>query len=111
MHVRNVQQFSLTITIIVLTVEVVAHCHRKVMMNENRMTRFAVRCRGTIIGYVDSYYSIELEHDQLLGTASKAAGEGGFCCLDVWKQKDGVPCEQLSATVVEPFWKKSDGSE
>jgi len=77
-------------------------------MKANRKTRFAARCRGTIIGYVDSYNSIELEHEQLLSTASRTAGKGGFCCLEVWRQKDGKACEKLSVTPVEQFWDKEE---
>ncbi len=74
-------------------------------MKANRKTRFEVRCRGTIIGYVDSYASIELEHEQLLHTASRAASGGGFCCMEVWNKKEGA-CKKLSVTPVSQFWEK-----
>ena len=74
-------------------------------MVANRKTRFAVRCKGTIIGHVDSYNSIELEHEALLHTASKAAGEGGFDCMNKWNNQNGVACEELTVTEVKKFGK------
>ena len=72
-------------------------------MLSDRKTRFEVRCRGVVIGFIDSYYSIEQEHGELLHTASKGAGSAGFDCMNKLNQQRGVPCEELTVREVKKF--------
>lgn len=70
-------------------------------MKKPRQTTFMVKCGGEVIAHVDSYYSIELEHGQLLHNASKAADKLGYVCYDKLKQQQGVPCEMLTVEALD----------
>jgi len=65
-------------------------------MKKPRQTTFAVKCNGEVIAHVDSYYSIELEHGELLYNASRAAAKAGYDCFDKLRQRRGVACEMLT---------------
>lgn len=65
-------------------------------MEKSRQTTFAVRCHGNVIAHLSSYYSIELEHSELLHNASRAADALGFDCYEKLRSQRGYPCEMLT---------------
>lgn len=75
--------------------------HREQNPKKSRQTTFQVMCKGHVIAQIDSYYSIELEHGELLHNASRAAANLGFGCLDVLENQRGVACEQLTVKALD----------
>lgn len=70
-------------------------------MKKTRMTTFVVKCGGDVITHVNSYYSIELEHEQLLHNASRAASKLGFDCYERLQHQSGVPCDRLTVEALD----------
>lgn len=70
-------------------------------MERTRMTTFVVKCGEDVITHVNSYYSLELEPEQLLHNAAKAAQRLGFDCYEKLQHQHGVPCSMLSIEVLD----------
>jgi len=75
-----------------------------------RQTTYEVRCKGYVIAHIDSYYSIELEHGELLYNASKKVAGFGYNCFNVLENQHGVACEKLTVTAPKrqdvPWYKR-----
>jgi len=65
-------------------------------VKKSRQTTFMVKCQGAVIAHISSYNSIELEHGQLLHSASRAADSLGYDCYEQLERQRGVPCEMLT---------------
>lgn len=70
-------------------------------MKKTRMTTFVVKCGGDVITHVNSYYSLELEPEQLLHNVCKAASRLGFDCYERLQQQNGMPCHRLTIEALD----------